>query len=106
MKKSNVVVPWDQGLHLRNATKLVHQARRYRSSISIKTADRVADAKSIISIMLLCATVGTMLTVEVSGMDEDCAFTAIQQVFSPSGATDNATDDEETENGSTDKEKE
>jgi len=81
MKRTRVVVPWNHGLHARSATKLVQLARRYRSSILIKTREHVADAKSILSVLLLCAVVDTMLEVEISGDDELLATNAIEQLF-------------------------
>ena len=82
MKKINVVVPWDQGLHARPATRLVQLARKYRSSILLKTHEKVADAKSIISVLLLCATFGTLLEVEAVGEDEFIASSEIERLFS------------------------
>ena len=41
----------------------------------------MADARSIISIMLLCAALGTVIDVEASGDDEDIALQAVQNAF-------------------------
>jgi len=90
MKKTNVTVPWGDGLHSRPATRLVHLARRYRSTIHIKAQGRVADARSILSILLLCATVGSLLEVEVFGDDEHDAAAAIEQLFSGDSDADDA----------------
>ncbi len=84
MKRTNVTVPWEQGLHARPATRLVQLARRYRSAIHIKAQDRMADARSILSVLLLCATFGTMLEVEVFGEDEEIATSEIEQLFEDS----------------------
>lgn len=81
MKTTNVSVPWEKGLHARPATKLVHLARRYRSSILIKVHDRIADARSIVSILLLCATFGTVLEFEIHGDDEEVAISAVEKLF-------------------------
>jgi len=81
MKKTTVTIPWEQGLHARPATKLVLLARRYRSAIHVRTHDRLADARSIISILLLCATCGTMIEFEARDEDEDLTISAIEQLF-------------------------
>ena len=81
MKKTTVTVPWQQGLHVRPATQLVKLARKHRSTIRIKGRELVADATSILSVLLLCATMGTMLEIEVSGEDELEAASAIEQLF-------------------------
>ena len=41
----------------------------------------MADARSIISIMLLCAALGTVIDVEASGDDEDVALQAVENAF-------------------------
>jgi len=41
----------------------------------------MADAGSILSLLLLCATFGTLVEVEVHGEDEDAAMSAIEQLF-------------------------
>ncbi len=81
MKKTEVVVPWEQGLHARTATRLVNLAKNYCAEISIRANGKVADAGSIISILLLCATVGTLLEIEAAGEDEGAAVSAIEQLF-------------------------
>ncbi|MBN2161918.1 MAG: HPr family phosphocarrier protein [Pontiellaceae bacterium] len=81
MRKTQVTVQWDQGLHARPATRLVQLARNYHSTILIHTKGKVADAKSIMSVMLLCATVGTLLEIEAVGDDEHMATAAIEQLF-------------------------
>ncbi|MBN2685351.1 MAG: HPr family phosphocarrier protein [Pontiellaceae bacterium] len=82
MQKTEVIVPWDKGLHTRPASVLVNLARSYRSSILIKAHEKVADAKSILSVLLLCATMGTLLEMEIVGEDELLATSAIEQLFS------------------------
>jgi len=43
----------------------------------------VADARSILAILLLCAVVGTVVEFEINGEDEDAVLTAITSVFDP-----------------------
>jgi phosphocarrier protein HPr len=82
MKRSTVVVPWREGLHLRPAAKLVRLGKRFRSAIFLKCSGRVADLRSILSILSLCATMGTTLDIETVGDDEHDAARAVEQVFS------------------------
>lgn len=81
MKKITVTVPWDQGLHMRPAAKLVHLAQKYRSAIRIRSQDKIADAGSIINIMPLYAAFGTLLEDEISGDDETVALVEIEHLF-------------------------
>lgn len=41
----------------------------------------MADARSIISILLLCAALGTVIDVEASGDDEEVALQAVENAF-------------------------
>jgi phosphotransferase system HPr (HPr) family protein len=82
MKNSRVIVPWREGLHLRQAAKLVHLARLFRSTIFLKCGAKIADLRSIFSIISLSATTGTAIEVEVIGDDEQDAARAVEQVFS------------------------
>ena len=82
MKCSRVFVPWKSGLHLRPAAQLVRLAQSFRSTIFLKCGDKLADARSIVSILLLAAAMGAVVEVEAIGEDEATASTAIAQIFS------------------------
>ena len=82
MKHSIVVVPWREGLHLRPAAKLVRLGKRFHSTVFLKCRGKVADLRSILSIISLCATMGTTLDIETIGDDEHDAARAVEQVFS------------------------
>ena len=92
MKVSKVIVPWREGLHLRHAVKLVQLGKLFKSTISLKCGSKIADIRSIMSIITLCATMGTALDVEVKGDDEAEATRAVEQAFSSSSQTVAATD--------------
>ena len=81
MKRIQVVIPWPQGLHLRPAADLVRLAGRFRAAIRLSCGERIADARSLMSVLLLCAVAGTALEVEVSGDDEEMAIEAVASVF-------------------------
>ncbi len=55
------------GLHARAAAKLVGVTGRYGCSIEIGTEGKMVDAKSIMSVMLLAASKGTILDLKVTG---------------------------------------
>jgi phosphocarrier protein HPr len=71
------------GLHARAAAQLVRVASRFRSKIIIEKADGSveANAKSILSVLMLAATVGSELVLKAEGADEKEAFTAISDLF-------------------------
>lgn len=82
VKEKSVTVPWKEGLHARPAARLVQQARVFKAKIELKYRGNVANARSIISILLLCATLGSTISIEVSGEDEEQAMEAIEAAFS------------------------
>ncbi len=82
VKQSRVVVQWPEGLHLRRAASVVQAARRFRSTIQLKCGEKVANVRSVISLIALCATLGTALEVEAAGEDESDATQAIERLFS------------------------
>ena len=81
VKKSQVVVSWKEGLHARPCARLAEIARKFGATIKLECNGQVANARSFLSVLLLCATMGTALSVEVEGEDEDKALAAVEQVF-------------------------
>ncbi len=81
MKQAQVIIPWREGLHLRPASRLVRLAKASKSAIWLKVGDKVADARSILAILLLCAAAGTVIDLEINGEDEDAVLTSITSVF-------------------------
>jgi phosphocarrier protein len=67
------------GLHARAAAKLVRAATSFRSALRLARADRSysADAKSILSVLMLAASRGTELTITAEGVDEREALDAL-----------------------------
>jgi phosphotransferase system HPr (HPr) family protein len=82
MKSSKVVVLWQGGLHLRPAARLVEVAKQFQSTVYLKCGGKIADLRSILSVLALCATMGTGLDIEAIGDDEQDAAQAIERVFS------------------------
>ena len=85
MKRTKVVVMGEEGLHLRLAAKLVRVAREFRSTIWLKCNGKVVEVQDVLSVLTLCATVGTAIFVEAVGDDEQDAAWAIEQVFASAG---------------------
>ena len=81
MTESQVTIQWQAGLHLRPAAKLVQLGKDAKSTIQIKSGNKVANIKNIMSILMLCATMGTTLTIEANGEDEQEVTQNIEQLF-------------------------
>ncbi len=70
------------GLHARPAMQLVELANKYGSKIDISNGSLMVDAKSIMSVMRLAATKGTMLKIVADGADANEAVAAIAKLVS------------------------
>lgn len=81
MIEQKITVTNPKGLHARPSALLVKTAMEFQSDITLINDDKVADAKSVLSIMTLCAKVDTELILKISGPDEDEALEAIKVVF-------------------------
>ncbi len=69
------------GLHARASAKLSHTANGFQAEIFlIYQGDRV-NAKSLLGILTLAASVGSSITVEAEGKDEKKAVTKIVSLF-------------------------
>jgi phosphocarrier protein len=77
MISTTITVPNKAGLHARAAAKLVSTAAAFKSKITLGTADKMVDAKSILSLMLLAAPLGSELNLVLDGSDEQDALNAI-----------------------------
>ena len=58
------------GLHARAASKLVNLCSHYTSSVELDNNGNRVNAKSIMGVMMLAASKGTEMTLEVDGEDE------------------------------------
>lgn len=77
MKQTKITIINKLGLHARAAAKLAKLSAQFASQIKIGAEESLVDGKSVMSLMLLAATKGTEVTLNVEGRDEDAAFNAI-----------------------------
>lgn len=79
---SEVTIINKLGLHARASSKLVQLAKRFVSSIQLgPTENELVNAKSIMHIMTLAASKGTVLLLKVEGEDEEAASRALQTLI-------------------------
>lgn len=81
MRRSNVTVDWPEGLHLRAAARVVRSAQRFQSTVLVRFCGQVANARNILSVIALCAAMGSVLEIEAVGEDEQDALAAVEAVF-------------------------
>ena len=55
------------GLHARAATKLVQLASKYPCDVEVSRDDQSANAKSVMGVLLLCGSKGTVIEVRARG---------------------------------------
>ena len=69
------------GLHARPAMQFVELANKYGCKIEVSNASLTVDAKSIMSVMRLAATKGTMLKLIADGSDAQQAIEALSKLI-------------------------
>jgi len=69
------------GLHVRVAVKLVEEARKFRSEISLTKDQVTVKAKDIMSVLTLGAAEGTDLILRAEGEDASDAIQALARLF-------------------------
>ena len=69
------------GLHARAAAKVVSTANEFESKIIITKDNKNADARSIMKLLMLSASQGTRISVEVDGIDQKDAMKSIEKLF-------------------------
>ncbi|MCG1043470.1 HPr family phosphocarrier protein [Mycetohabitans sp. B8] len=65
------------GLHARASAKLTQLAGSFRCAIWMARNGRRINAKSIMGVMMLAAGIGSTITIETEGPDEQAAMDAI-----------------------------
>jgi len=65
------------GLHARPAMSFVEVAGEHAADVKVKKEDQIVDGKSIMQMMLLAATQGTVLEIIAEGADADEAVQAL-----------------------------
>ncbi len=69
------------GLQARAATKLVQLAAKFPCEITVGRAGQTANAKSVMGVLLLCGSKGTVLDVEANGQAADEAVEKLGQLI-------------------------
>ena len=66
-----------RGLHARASAKLVEAAARFQSHITVTKDGQTVDARSIMGLMMLAASLGSQVEIIADGSDSDEAMRAI-----------------------------
>jgi phosphocarrier protein HPr len=81
MVKKKIYIVNKLGLHARAAVKFMNLANRFASSVRIEKDGNEIDGKSILGILTLAAVQGSLITLKISGPDEDQALQALETLI-------------------------
>lgn len=77
MITTTVTISNKLGLHARASAKLTKLAGSFACEVWITRGERRVNAKSIMGVMMLAAGIGTPITIETDGADEQAAMDAL-----------------------------
>ncbi|MFN3762882.1 MAG: HPr family phosphocarrier protein [Anaerolineae bacterium] len=80
MREIEVTVGHPEGLHARPAARFVQTARRFRSRVWVIYNGQEADAKSLLSLLVLGVEPGAVVTLRAEGEDAEEALEALMSV--------------------------
>jgi len=80
MQQREVVIRNPFGLHARAAARLTLAAAKFKSTIILVVNGRRANARSLIAVMILAASMGATVSIEVRGPDEVEAMHEVAQL--------------------------
>ena len=81
MIRQNITIINKLGLHARAASKLVNCAGQFESDVFITRSGNRVNAKSIMGVMMLAASKGVELELEVDGNDEQACQQALVELI-------------------------
>ena len=81
MQKRTISVVNKLGLHARASAKLTQSAAAFQSAVWLARNGRRVNAKSIMGVMMLAASMGSTVELETDGPDEVAAAYAIEKLF-------------------------
>lgn len=81
MKEFSYIINDPLGIHARPAGLLVKKASTFKSDMTIAKGEKTADLKRIFGIMSLGIKQGEEITIQITGEDEEVAYTAIEKFF-------------------------
>ena len=81
MISKNLTILNKLGLHARAAAKLVALSNNFKSEIMLVKDNKSADARSIMKLLMLSASKGSVLEVNITGKDQEEAMDSIEELF-------------------------
>ena len=82
MQLTSVVVSAHPGINAAVAARLVGAVQKTRSIVLLRCGERMANAGNILSVLALCAAMGTTVEVQACGEDETLAAKTVERILS------------------------
>ncbi|WP_343192651.1 HPr family phosphocarrier protein [Buchnera aphidicola (Taiwanaphis decaspermi)] len=82
MFKKKIEITTKNGLHTRPAAKLVKEAKKFLSEITISSDGKIVNAKSLFKLQTLELTQGKIITLSAHGEDEKQAIKHLAKIIS------------------------
>lgn len=82
MQLSSVVVSAHPGITAAVAARVVGAVQKSRSIVLLRCGERTGNAANILSVLALCAAMGTTVEVQACGEDEAQAVSAVERILS------------------------
>lgn len=81
MVSKQVTVTNEVGLHARPATFFIQKANEFKSSIWVEIEERRVNAKSLLGVLSLGITKGSVITIMADGADEQSAVDGLVRLI-------------------------
>ena len=78
----DVTISNKRGLHARASAKFVNMAEGFDARISVSRGDETVNATSIMGLMMLGASIDTIITIAAKGHDAEAAIEALAALVS------------------------
>lgn len=75
------IVKCESGLHNKQATYFIQRANEFRSNVWVEVDDRRINAKSLLGVLSMAITSGTVVTLIADGSDEETAVKTLAKML-------------------------
>ena len=89
--KKKIKIKNPQGLHARPASNFVRIANRFESDIEVKKGPERVNGKSIMGLLMLAASEGSVIEIEISGPDAEAALRELEAFLTNDKEDENKT---------------
>lgn len=81
MQKQSIQIINKLGLHARASSKFTQLASQFQSEVWVSKNDKRINGKSIMGLMMLAASQGSIIEIETNGVDEAMAMQALTELI-------------------------